>query len=263
MSIPSPQSPTHAPPRITVEKFISLLKSKNSPAVPEANAVWGVLLDKGVDPSFALAQYRVESQYGTEGHAKVTGSWGNMLFDKNLTILASGKYAPGNGYTYATYDNFVDAITDYCRYLAWYRDEYNFWDIYRATARWIGKAPGSPGHTSYVTIVVNDMIEYEFEEDEFYEVGDKMIAAQGYIDKVSEKIAKRIFVPTGTILYRGTNGDVLKKLSPATGLPGLDLLFFGLAQGSPEWGLVLVGSTTAGDRLVYIKNPDLTKLKPA
>src|SRR6185436_1908596 len=103
----------------------------------------------------------------TAGHAKVTGSWGNMLYDPHLTLLADGKYSPGNGYTYATYDNYKRAITDYCRYIHWYKDEYGLDTIYGATARWIGKDEGSSGHVSYVSIIISDMLEYEYPQGGF------------------------------------------------------------------------------------------------
>lgn len=263
---PTPQSPTHSPPRITFTRFESLLKSKNSPAVPEAADIWEVLIINGVDPSFALAHFRVESQYGTSGFAKETGSWGNMLYDPNLTTHSGPpqrEVVDGHVYIYATYDNYVDAVTDYCRYLEWYEDRYGLDTIYEATGRWLGtNRTGDSGHINYVNTIINDMIAYEFREGEFYETGDKMIHSDGYFDPSTGKMTKRIFVKTGTTLYRGTNEDVFKSLSPATGLAGLDLRFGGLVNGSKSWGLVYVVSSGVG-RWVYIKNPDLTKITNA
>src|SRR5688572_28284044 len=177
MALPTPNSPTLDTPRISRARFKQLLASKNSPALPESDAVYDILIREEVEPAFALAQFRVESQYGTSGHAKTTHSWGNMLWDRNLTILAAGPWIPDppNGYTYAKYNHWVDAITDYCRYIHWYQDEYGLGDIYGATARWLGKTPGTSGHVSYVNIIINDMIEYQYTDGVFYEAGDKMI----------------------------------------------------------------------------------------
>ena len=259
MSLPTPQSPTHAPARITAARFKQLLKTKNSPAVPESDEVFAILVEKGVDPSFALAQFRVESQYGTAGHAKVSGSWGNMLYDKNLTILASGKYAPGNGYIYATYSNYKDAITDYCRYLDWYRDQYGFGDIYQATARWIGKEPGSSGHISYVNIIISDMIAYENPPGTFYESGDKMIYGGPSFDKAKGQVVQKYPITVGMQLYRGTNGDELKTYQ---GTPG-DAWFLGPVNGSWEWGVVGIGTSKADEDITwcYIKKPSKSKVK--
>lgn len=258
--IPTPQSPTLAAPRITYSKFLSLLKSKGSPAVYEAEDAWQVFIAEGVDPSFALAQFRVESQYGTSGYAKTTGSWGNMLWDDNLTILAIDKYRPGNGYTYAVYDTYYDACTDYARYLHWYKDEYGFHDIYRATARWIGRQPGSSGHESYVTIIIDDMIKYEYPEGG-YESGDKMIYAGPTLDRKTGQLGLKYPITTGMNLYRGTDGALLKKYS---GTPG-NAWWIGFVNGGKEWGAVVIGTSSADvdATIVYIKNPDPAKIKAA
>jgi hypothetical protein len=259
MALPTPQSPTLALPRITATKFISLLKTKNSPAVPEGQAVFDILVAQGVDPSFALAQFRVESQYGTAGYAKTTGSWGNMLYDSNLTILASGTYSPGNGYTYATYHSYVDAITDYCRYIHWYKDQYGKDTIYEATARWIGKKPGSVWHISYVNIIISDMIDYEHPEGTWYETGDKMIYGGAAFDKLVGRVVQKYPVTVGMKLYRGTNGDLLKAYS---GTPGL-AWFLGPVNGSWDWGVIGIGTSAADEDMtwVYIKDPVKSKVK--
>lgn len=258
MAIPNQNSPTLAPPRITAARFKELLKTKNSPAVVESDAVFGILLTQGVDPSFALAQFRVESQYGTAGHAKVTGSWGNMLYDSNLTLLAVGKYAPGNGYTYAKYLNYKDAVTDYCRYLHWYKDEYGLDTIYEATARWLGRVPGSSGHVSYVTTIINDMIEYEYPKGG-YESGDKMIYFGDAFDRTSGKIVQKYPVVYGQELYRGTDGTLLKRYSGTNG----NAWWLGFVNGGTAWGALVIGTSVADAdaTVVYIKNPDPTKIK--
>jgi hypothetical protein len=179
-----------------------------------------------------------------------------MLYDENLTILASGRYSPGNGYTYATYSNYKYAIIDYCRYLDWYLDEYKLGTIYGATARWIGKKPGDPGHTSYVNIIINDMIAYENPEGTFYESGDRMIYTNGGLK--GDRITRRYLLSTGTILYRGTNGDILKKYSGVTS----KALWLGLVNGAKDWGMLMVKTSSADETgtLVYIKSPDLSKI---
>jgi PAS domain-containing protein len=266
MTLPTPESPTHAAPRINLARFDELLRSKNSPVGSEAAAVWQVLVSEGVDPSFALAQFRVESQYGTAGWAKETGSWGNMHYDENLTVRSGPPMtfytSTGNKHVFATYDNYVDAIHDYINYIHWYRDRHGLETIYEATGRWLGLTrTGDSGHIAYVNTIVADMVAYEHEEGEFYEVGDAMIYTDDYVDRATGKITKRMRVKAGTTLYRGTNGDVLKTLQPA-GSSYLDLLCTGPVQGSTTWAGVLVG-TTQGGRLVYIKNPDWTAVRPA
>ena len=210
-----------------------------------------------MDPSFALAQFRVESQYGTSGYAKETGSWGNMLYDSSLTILASGKYSPGNGYTYATYDDYQDAIRDYCRYIHWYKDEYNLSTIYGATARWIGKPQGSAGHLNYINIIIDDMINYEY-PDGGYESGDKMVYAGPSLDRVEGKLTQKYPISYGMQLYRGTDNSPLKRYTGKAG----NAWWLGFVNGGTEWGTVFIGTSVADPdaTLVYIKNPDPNKI---
>jgi hypothetical protein len=250
-------SPTLDTPRITLARFKQLLQSKNSPALPEVDQIYNILVVQEVETAFALAQYRVESQYGTAGYAKITHSWGNMLYDRNLTLLASGRYSPGNGYTYATYTNYVNAITDYCRYIHWYQDEYDLGDIYGATARWIGKVPGSSGHLNYVTTIINDMIEYEYPSGG-YESGDKMIYFGRALDRATGKIVQKYPVYYGMPIYRGTDGSLLKKYS---GSPG-NAWWLGFVNGGTAWGALVIATTSADSdgTVVYIKNPDPKKI---
>lgn len=257
VALPTRNSPTLDAPRISAARFKQLLSSKNSPALPEADEVYDILLREGVEPAFALAQFRVESQYGTAGHAKVTHSWGNMLYDRNLTILASGIYSPGNGYTYAKYSNYKNAITDYCRYIHWYKDRYGLDTIYGATARWLGRTPGSSGHVSYVNIIISDMIEYEYPNGG-YESGDKMIYFGPSFDRAAGKVGMKYPIVRGQELYRGTNGDLLKLYS---GTPG-NAWWLGFVNGGKTWGAVVIGTSNADPdaTIVYIKNPDPRKI---
>lgn len=268
MALPTPQSPTLAAPRISAARFEQLLRGKASPATAEAAAVYQELVASGVDPSFALAQFRVESQYGTAGHAKVTGSWGNMLWDRSLCLHAEQQtppgfkpYCPGNGFCYATYNDYTDAILDYCHYVHDYAERRGLETIYEATAEWIGRVPGSSGHVSYVNTIVNDMVEYENPPGTFYETGDMSIYAGSYLDKTTGRVLKRYPIHVGMELFRGTNGDFIKKYS---GTPG-NALFLGFVNGAPDWGVVDIGILAEDPKgtLVYIKRPDPRKLVPA
>ncbi len=269
MTAPNYNSPTLAAPRISAIKFRQLLQSKNSPAVPEATAVYANLVNNGVDVSFALAQFRVESQYGTAGFAKETGSWGNMLWDSNLCLHAkpigtntvpyvTKTTSSGAKYTYATYTSYVDAVEDYSNYLHWYITKYNLTTIYGATARWIGKIPGSTFHISYVNTVINDMTDYEYDPGEFFEVGDKMIYGGPAFDRNTGRIVQKYPIANGTTLYKGTDGTILKTYSGATG----NAWYLGLAQGSKTWGVICIGTpwADADATWCYIKDIDPKKI---
>jgi hypothetical protein len=267
---PNRDSPTLALPRISAIKFRQLLVSKNSPAVPESSAVYASLVNNGVDVSFALAQFRVESQYGTAGFAKSTGSWGNMLWDANLCKHAkpigtatvpyvTKTTSSGATYTYATYTSYVDAVEDYSNYLHWYISQYGLTTIYGATARWIGKVPGSEFNLTYVDTVINDMTKYEYDPGDFYEVGDKMIYAGPSFDRLTGKLVQKYPVVEGsTVLYKGTDGTVLKTYQGTSG----NAWFLGPVQGSWTWGAIIIGTSwaDADATIVYIKNPDKNKV---
>lgn len=255
---PSFDSLTLDVPRITETRFKQLLATKNSPALPSASKIYQILVQQGVEPSFALAQYRVESQYGTAGHAVKTGSWGNMLYDSALTLLASGTYAPGNGYTYATYDTFEDAITDYCRYIHHYKDVYELETIYEATARWIGKPQGSTGHVSYVTIIVDDMIRYEYPSGG-YVSGDEMIYIGPSFNRVTGRFEQKYPITIGLQLYRGT--DLNMPLKKYSGTPG-NAWWLGFVNGGRDWGAVVIGTTIADPdaTVVYLYKPSASKI---
>jgi len=260
MALPNKDSLTLALPRISAPRFKELLKTKNSPAVVESDEVFEILIAQSVDPSFALAQFRVESQYGTAGFAEETGSWGNMLHDPNLTKLESGiltKIVDGRTYVYATYQHYKDAITDYCRYLHWYKDKYGLDTIYEATARWIGRTPGSSGHLNYVNVIVSDMIEYEYPQGG-YESGDKLIYFGEAFDRTTGKIGQKYPVTYGLELYRGTDGDLLKKYTGTAG----NAWWLGLVNGNASWGAIVIGTSSADAdaTVVYIKNPDVSKV---
>jgi len=237
---------------------LARLKTKNSPAVDQAQEIYDGFVSSGVDPSFALAQYRVESQYGTAGHAVVTKSWGNMLWDKSLCLNAVGQYAPGNGFTYAKYNDVYSASLDYAHYLHDYADNRDLHTIWQVTAEWIGKAPGTPCHVSYVDIIINDMILYETKPGKFYEVGDQMIYGGPEFDRDTGRVVTKYPIVYGQQLYRGTDGTTLKKY---LGKPGY-AWFLGFVQNSPAWGMVCIGTSMADPDATwcYIKNVDKTKI---
>lgn len=54
-------------PRISRERFASVLAAAGSPAASEADACWTAVASEGVDPLFALAIFHHESRFGTVG----------------------------------------------------------------------------------------------------------------------------------------------------------------------------------------------------
>lgn len=260
---------TLTPPRIPAARFKEILQKHRSPALGEADVIYRLLINGGVDPSFMLGQFLVESLYGTAGHAIVTKSVGNILWDAAWTPDVP-KYSPGNGYTYAKYPNWTEGAADYVEYVNRYAvtADYRYGDtcetIDKATARWTGASLTEPGHLRYVSILINAInSEYEYVPGVATEEGDIMIFAP---DSAAIDSKYRYPVKNGTALYRGTSGDLLKYASFGDGRPSTtgNCKFFGPA-GQPwsdakwAWGTVLVGIGGVY-RLCYIKEPIKTSV---
>ena len=259
-------------PRINYERFRDILARKPSPALSEAKPIWDLLIAGGVDPSFALGQFLVESIYGTAGHAKVTKSWGNILWDAAWTPTRD-KYAPGNGYTYAKYPNWTEGAEDYVAYVRRYAETVDNRyggvtdTIDECTARWVGDPLDSEEHKRYVSVLlsaIND--DYEHVPNSFVDVGDRMI----YAGKAGITSKARYPLKNGTAAYRGTDGTLLKYVSFGDGSSTLvtDVRFLG-PVGQPwtdttwAWGAFVFGTSAADPQgtIAYIKNPDPKKVK--
>lgn len=231
---------THAEPRITELTFASILAEKHSPAMFSVRDIWPILLDFGVDPSFALAVFWTESLYGTAGWATQTGSWGNQLF-VNTTIGESTLYKASNGYEYAKYANWVDAVRDYCGLLAQYEEwatEANFTsNIFYATAKWIGRPPGSADHIQYLHVVLWRMNQYDLRPPS---KGDPMIQLEpGTITK------KKFLLRHDTPLYdRAGDASYGRYAGPDTRVRWLGFI------NNTSWGAVILhtqhGSSVLG-----------------
>jgi hypothetical protein len=83
--------------------FTFLLTSRHAPV--SAADCFDVLQHRGVNPAFALAQFTIESDCGTEGRGALNHNWGN---------LRKGKRASGYRGGFAVYDHFLLSLMDYC-----------------------------------------------------------------------------------------------------------------------------------------------------
>ncbi len=81
----TPDSPWRCPPRIGLDGFTKLLQTKGKDGQPNIGllaerdpmAFYDAIRGEGVDPLYILAVFWHESQFGTDGMAKLTKSWGN------------------------------------------------------------------------------------------------------------------------------------------------------------------------------------------
>lgn len=167
--------PTHAPPRITELTFANALIEgpKVFPGAYEIGAVWKQLVGSGIDPSFALGHFWVESLFGTAGwniwSTPKLMSWGNILYPNCSVKDVAGvtEYSASNGFHYAAYPDWTTGVEDYCLLLGKYLDhapDSKYGDtstIYGATAKWTAKTPGSESHLKYLDIVLGRMTRYD------------------------------------------------------------------------------------------------------
>jgi hypothetical protein len=92
---------------ISADEINRILDKKNSPARGTGNLFVRLGKEYGIDPVIALAFFRQESQFGTEGIAVHTKSMGNIKY--------SSKCPGGNYRGFCQYDSWEDSIED------WYR----------------------------------------------------------------------------------------------------------------------------------------------
>lgn len=174
-----PSWPTHAPPRITELTFGNALIEgpRLFSGADEIDTIWKTLTEAGVDPSFALGQFWVESLFGTAGwniwaEPKLY-SWGNILYENTSLKGTPGvtKYAASNGFNYTAYPNWTTGVVDYCMLLDKYdkqSPDSRYGDtstIDGATAKWAAKSPTSDSHLNYLEIVLGRMTRYDNRTD--------------------------------------------------------------------------------------------------
>lgn len=96
------------PPRISRNKFATILRDFNSPAAALADEAYQICVDAGIDPAVALAFFGKESTFGRFGKAVENKNWGNVKtpFDPALTVPST------NGF--ARYLSWSDSLEDWC-----------------------------------------------------------------------------------------------------------------------------------------------------
>jgi hypothetical protein len=99
-----------AKPRIQPSTFERILAEAKSPAAAEAAAAWKGITRHGVDPAFALAIFRVESNFGKRGRTVTRRNWGG---------LSTSEAYPDDG-LFALYPTWADGARDTARLLVKY-----------------------------------------------------------------------------------------------------------------------------------------------
>lgn len=91
---------------IRKETFLAVLRPSPVPAA-EAVVVYDYCLQRRVDSAFLLAMFKHESQYGTQGTATQTHSWGNTRLPVHGNVKPIGT-AQGRRGTFPIFKNWAD-----------------------------------------------------------------------------------------------------------------------------------------------------------
>jgi hypothetical protein len=145
-----------AGPTLTETSFIARLRTVGSPALPEGSAIYRTLVAGGINPAFALGVFQAESSSGKSGYARTTKNWGNILYYSWEVAYHAVPYAPGNGYTYASYPTWLASIQAYVNLLGRY-DAAGYPTVSQASARWLGTYEGSDRHMPYLRNITSTM----------------------------------------------------------------------------------------------------------
>ena len=99
---------------ISREKIRSILAEANSPAKDYYNDFYDLGQQYGIDPEIALAFFRNESGYGTQGVAVQTLSVGNIIYSPTCP----GSLYTSSGSQWCRYDNWNQSINDWYRLIS-------------------------------------------------------------------------------------------------------------------------------------------------
>jgi hypothetical protein len=146
-------------PRISAAKFEEVLKTAKSPAATEAGEIYRVIVENGVDPAFALALFKHESQYATDPKSMVVLHGTKNLGNTRSSRVGVKTIAPTERGNFVSYGTWVQGADD-----ATYRLIDPEFEYARAGATTIGEiipiwAPGSDGNdpTGYINTVISLM----------------------------------------------------------------------------------------------------------
>jgi murein DD-endopeptidase MepM/ murein hydrolase activator NlpD len=104
---------------ISYETFRQFLVESNSPALPEAAAMYKACVEKGCDPAVALGFFEKESSLGKNGVASYTKSLGNIRCTSGYECFTT----EGNG-SFRRYATWADGMSDWVQLMHFYKNEW-------------------------------------------------------------------------------------------------------------------------------------------
>src|SRR3954453_9796845 len=109
---PAGTTPVAGPPSISGATVAQVLSAFHSPLAEIAADIYRLGQEAHIDPAFALAIWRKESQFGTTGAAVSTHNMGNLVCDAAAhppAVACSGRWA--------VYPSWLDAVRDWYAYM--------------------------------------------------------------------------------------------------------------------------------------------------
>jgi hypothetical protein len=107
------------PVSISRTTFRQFLQELNSPALPEADAMYQACVDEGCDPAVMVAFFEHESSGGRQGVAVYTKSIGNIRCTDGYSCYTTD----GNG-SFRKYNTWAEGVRDWARLLQMYKNDW-------------------------------------------------------------------------------------------------------------------------------------------
>jgi hypothetical protein len=105
-----------ASPRISKDSFTRILTNARSPAAPQGDALYDIIVGYGLDPAVALAFFQHESQFCTTGRCARADlrNWGML----RGAIVPGRAVSTGEGF--ARYTSWEESVRDWCELMLGY-----------------------------------------------------------------------------------------------------------------------------------------------
>lgn len=199
--------------RLTFRQF---LVEMNSPAVPEADAMYQACVDEGCDPALAVAFFEHESSGGRQGVAALTKSIGNIRCTEGYSCYTTD----GNG-SFRQYSSWSEGVRDWARLLRMYKDDWKRVTLEDIIPKYAPQSDhnNEAAYIASVKLRVDDLRKREAANAPKATAGDfpagnpvyeaDWVITQGFSAKHPEiDIARPLLVAEGTNIHTTLNGVI-------------------------------------------------------
>jgi hypothetical protein len=201
------------PVSISRATFKQFLQELNSPALPEADAMYQACVEEGCDPALVLAFFEHESSGGLHGVAALTKSIGNIRCTDGYSCYTT----EGNG-SFRQYVSWSEGVRDWTRLLRMYKDDWKRVTLEDIIPKYAPQADNND-EAAYIAAVKKRVDDLRKREAMKPSTGDlptgnpiwetDWVISQGYSAKHPEiDLARPLPVAEGTSIHTTLNGVV-------------------------------------------------------